>query len=229
MKSRSRKRTPKIVDLTVRRRYLTEREVERPMDCARKYGRYGHRDATMILVAYRHGLRANLKPKSPPYRGSHIEVQRQDKMKLASRLVPPPHAAHPPRRLHPALRWRCAPAGDACGACCREGCRPHHVLFSPRPRRYTPLKSGPATVIPRGNGCRFTVRLLDASVGVEPERELVCGWPYGRWSSILRSDPRCCPLQKQCPPQPVDAPGPSSPAWSITGAELEARVAVLEK
>src|SRR5262245_36042728 len=29
------------------------------MDCARKYGRYGHRDATMILVAYRHGLRAS--------------------------------------------------------------------------------------------------------------------------------------------------------------------------
>ena len=28
------------------------------MDRARKHGRYGHRDATMILVAYRHGLRA---------------------------------------------------------------------------------------------------------------------------------------------------------------------------
>src|SRR5262245_41447860 len=37
----------------------TEREVERLMDCARKYGRYGHRDATMILVAFRHGLRAS--------------------------------------------------------------------------------------------------------------------------------------------------------------------------
>ena len=59
MKSRSRKRTPNIVNLTVRRRYLTEREVERLMDCARKHGRYGHRDATMILVAYRHGLRAS--------------------------------------------------------------------------------------------------------------------------------------------------------------------------
>jgi len=29
------------------------------MDCARKHGRYGHRDATMILLAYRHGLRAS--------------------------------------------------------------------------------------------------------------------------------------------------------------------------
>jgi integrase len=38
---------------------LSQREVDRLMDCARKYGRYGHRDATMILVAYRHGLRAS--------------------------------------------------------------------------------------------------------------------------------------------------------------------------
>src|SRR5499427_1192779 len=59
MKSISKKRTPSIVNLTVKRRYLTQREIERLMDCARKHGRYGHRDATMILVAYRHGLRAS--------------------------------------------------------------------------------------------------------------------------------------------------------------------------
>jgi integrase len=59
MKSRSKKRAPNIVNLTVKRRYLTEREVERLMDCARKHGRYGRRNATMILVAYRHGLRAS--------------------------------------------------------------------------------------------------------------------------------------------------------------------------
>src|SRR5215475_1727052 len=59
MKSTSRKRTPNIVNLTVKRRYLTEREVEQVIDCARKYGRYGHRDATMILVAWSHGLRAS--------------------------------------------------------------------------------------------------------------------------------------------------------------------------
>src|SRR5262249_61345879 len=59
MKSTSKKRAPTIVNLTVKRRYLTEREVERLMACARKYGRYGHRDATMILLAYRHGLRAS--------------------------------------------------------------------------------------------------------------------------------------------------------------------------
>ena len=38
MKSTSKKRTPTIVNLTVKRRYLTEREVERLMDCARKHG-----------------------------------------------------------------------------------------------------------------------------------------------------------------------------------------------
>src|SRR5262245_56153700 len=59
MKSRSKKRTSSIVNLTVKRRYLTQREIERLMDCARKHGRHGHRDATMILVAYRHGLRAS--------------------------------------------------------------------------------------------------------------------------------------------------------------------------
>ena len=59
MKSTSKNLPPSIVNLTVKRRYLTEREIERLMHCARKYGRYGHRDATMILVAYRHGLRAS--------------------------------------------------------------------------------------------------------------------------------------------------------------------------
>ena len=50
---------PTIENFTVKRRYLTEREVEQLMDTARKVSRRGHRDATMILVAYRHGLRAS--------------------------------------------------------------------------------------------------------------------------------------------------------------------------
>jgi integrase len=59
--------TPSIVNRTVMpqrppnaalrtREHLTEAEVERLMDAARK-NRWGHRDATMILVAYRHGFR----------------------------------------------------------------------------------------------------------------------------------------------------------------------------
>jgi integrase len=59
--SRASKGGPMTVNTSVRgtRRYLTNREVERLMDCARKHGRYGHRDATMILIGYRHGLRAS--------------------------------------------------------------------------------------------------------------------------------------------------------------------------
>src|SRR5271170_2868448 len=39
------------------REYLTEAEVEKLMKEARQ-GRHGHRDATLILIAFRHGLRA---------------------------------------------------------------------------------------------------------------------------------------------------------------------------
>jgi integrase len=61
--------TPSILNRTVTptrppnadlrtREYLTEAEVERLMDAVKK-NRWGHRDATMILVTYRHGLRAS--------------------------------------------------------------------------------------------------------------------------------------------------------------------------
>jgi hypothetical protein len=38
------------------REYLTVKEVAKLIDGARERGRYGHRDATMILVGYRHGV-----------------------------------------------------------------------------------------------------------------------------------------------------------------------------
>jgi integrase len=89
------------------REYLTPSEVETLITTARK-GRYGHRDATLILVAYRHGLRAvelcdlewsqvefdrsatlhvrrakNGKPAAHPIRGDELralrELQRQTK------------------------------------------------------------------------------------------------------------------------------------------------------
>jgi type 1 fimbriae regulatory protein FimB/type 1 fimbriae regulatory protein FimE len=40
------------------REYLTEKEVDRLIEAARKRGRNGPRDAAAILLAYRHGLRA---------------------------------------------------------------------------------------------------------------------------------------------------------------------------
>ena len=49
-------RRQKNADLRTRE-YLTEAEVERLIKAA-KANRHGHRDSTMILMAYRHGLRA---------------------------------------------------------------------------------------------------------------------------------------------------------------------------
>jgi Phage integrase family len=59
--SRLREAAPTSVNVTVGKRsreYLTDREVERLIEAA-KQNRSGHRDATAILVAYRHGLRAS--------------------------------------------------------------------------------------------------------------------------------------------------------------------------
>ena len=69
MKSRSRASAPTTKKRTVARgrlpnaeyrtrEYLTERELERLMKAAGN-NRHGHRDATMILMAFRHGLRAS--------------------------------------------------------------------------------------------------------------------------------------------------------------------------
>jgi integrase len=58
---RLREAAPISVNVTVAKRsreYLTDREVDRLIDAA-KQNRSGHRDATAILVAYRHGLRAS--------------------------------------------------------------------------------------------------------------------------------------------------------------------------
>jgi site-specific recombinase XerD len=72
MKSTTRRLAPNPINGTVPprrvsngkrrpREYLTVKEVGSLMGTARKRGRrrYGHRDATMILTAYRHGLRAS--------------------------------------------------------------------------------------------------------------------------------------------------------------------------
>jgi len=50
-------RKPKNADVRSRE-YLTETEVEQLMAAAQG-GRHGHRDATMILLAFRHGLRVS--------------------------------------------------------------------------------------------------------------------------------------------------------------------------
>ena len=41
------------------REHLTRDEVERLISSAKSFGRHGHRDSTLILIAYRHGLRVS--------------------------------------------------------------------------------------------------------------------------------------------------------------------------
>ncbi|MCW2241831.1 tyrosine-type recombinase/integrase [Azospirillum canadense] len=41
------------------REHLIPAEIERLVAAARRLGRHGHRDATMILLAFRHGLRVS--------------------------------------------------------------------------------------------------------------------------------------------------------------------------
>src|SRR3974377_1454211 len=50
--------TPTIISSPVRK-YLTGPEVDLLIAAARRSSRWGHRDATMILIGYRHGLRAS--------------------------------------------------------------------------------------------------------------------------------------------------------------------------
>ena len=51
-------RRPKNADVRSRE-YLTPSEVEKLMAAAGAVERYGHRDATLLLLAYRHGLRVS--------------------------------------------------------------------------------------------------------------------------------------------------------------------------
>jgi integrase len=61
------------------REYLTEAEVEKLMKAANG-NRHGHRDATMLLVAYRHGLRAaelvDLRWDQVDFRSATLHVRR---------------------------------------------------------------------------------------------------------------------------------------------------------
>ena len=99
------------------REYLTAEEIERLMAAARsRNGRYAHRDATMILIAYRHGLRAseltslrwdmldlpqgrlhvsrlkNGRPSVHTVRGSELRALRR----LQREQTPPPLTCSPP-------------------------------------------------------------------------------------------------------------------------------------
>jgi integrase len=62
------------------REYLFENEVDAMIKAARKVGRHGHRDSTLILVAFRHGLRitelVNLKWSQINFETAQLHVNR---------------------------------------------------------------------------------------------------------------------------------------------------------
>src|SRR4051812_7061167 len=103
------------------REYLTAAEVERLMTAAKtRAGRQGHRDATMILLAFRHGLRVselcalrwdmldlaqghlhvrrlkNGRPSVHTVRGSELRALRR----LQREQAPPPLTCSPPSGGH---------------------------------------------------------------------------------------------------------------------------------
>lgn len=94
--------TPAIVKRTVMpirrknaelrtREYLTDDEVQNLIDVA-KANRYGHRDATMILLAYRHGFRA-----------SELTDLRWDQIEFSSATLHVRRVKHGTPSTHPLL------------------------------------------------------------------------------------------------------------------------------
>ncbi len=72
------------------REYLTNKEVVALMDAARKTGRHGHRDATLILLAYRHALRV-----------AELVALRWDQIDLAQGLLHVTRAKNGTPSTHP--------------------------------------------------------------------------------------------------------------------------------
>jgi len=84
---------PKNADRRTRE-YLTSAEVDQLMRAARRVGRHGHRDATLILLVYRHGLRvseiAGLRWDQIDLKGALLHVRR------IKNGVPSVHPLHGP-------------------------------------------------------------------------------------------------------------------------------------
>src|ERR1700756_4989027 len=101
MKSHLKLVTPNIVNRAVTptrlanseyrsREHLTPSEVEKLIEAA-KTNRYGHRDATMLLVAFRHGLRASelcgLEWSQVDFNGATLHVRRAKNGKAATHPI----------------------------------------------------------------------------------------------------------------------------------------------
>jgi integrase len=88
-------------NVMVARGYLTEQEVEVLMKAARQH-RWGHRDATAILVAYQHGLRAS---ELVALRWTDIDRPPRDCAFAEAKALPASV------RLRPRNHWPCAGCG----------------------------------------------------------------------------------------------------------------------
>jgi hypothetical protein len=110
-------RRPPNADLR-EREYLTPKEVDRLQDAARKHSRYGHRDATAILIAYRHGLRASelcelprerIVPQLLAHQGGEAVGASAEVHRLGGHQHP--HAQHIPQpaEINPSLRANRSP------------------------------------------------------------------------------------------------------------------------
>jgi type 1 fimbriae regulatory protein FimE len=92
------------------REYLTEDEVNSLRRAAAKLGRHGHRDATMILIAYTHGLRVTelvrLRWDQIDLKGATIHVRR---------LKGSVSGVHPLRRIELAALKKLGAGGDRRG------------------------------------------------------------------------------------------------------------------
>jgi type 1 fimbriae regulatory protein FimB/type 1 fimbriae regulatory protein FimE len=127
--------TPNTVNSSVEhtREYLTVKEVEDLMAAARKSSRYGHRDATMILIAYRHGLLpseiCDLQWHQVELHGGRLHVRR------SKRGTPSVHPIQGDelRALRPTTRAAAQPLCVLLGAWRPDRCEKlSHADFAPR-------------------------------------------------------------------------------------------------
>jgi type 1 fimbriae regulatory protein FimB/type 1 fimbriae regulatory protein FimE len=80
------------------------------MATARKSSRYGHRDATMILIAYRHGLRAS---EACDLQGHQVELTAgRLHVRRSKRGTPSPICGDEPRALRRLLHSVRSAAGQ---------------------------------------------------------------------------------------------------------------------
>jgi integrase len=74
------------------REHLTKDEIGKLALAAKNIGRHGHRDATMIMVGYHHGLRVselvNLKWDQVDFKAGHIHVQRKKNGSPTTQPIP---------------------------------------------------------------------------------------------------------------------------------------------